>query len=164
MDLVSLSTQAQKKKRTGARCDRSPAFNCRQVDPRETKSVKLIARNRANRPLSADCFAIACRQWDTRLLLTNAQITSKMSCYAGAIHTGRSLLQSQKSLGRCWRSFTASLFKSRSPRHAYRAFGSGLAIRFCRYSCSARMPPFGPGIGRLSADRSDAAPAPWIVS
>ncbi|WP_218129441.1 hypothetical protein, partial [Ruegeria halocynthiae] len=27
----------------------------------------------------------------TRLLLTSAKLLSKMSCYAGAIHTGRSL-------------------------------------------------------------------------
>lgn len=36
--------------------------------------ISASGQNRANRP-------------NTRLLLTNAQIRSKMSCYAGAIHT-----------------------------------------------------------------------------
>ena len=58
---------------------RDTSLSAKRFGTRSAETIRASSRVRcANRP-------------DTRLHLTDAHISSKMSCYAGAIHTGRSL-------------------------------------------------------------------------
>ena len=65
------------KTRTPRRMTRAPQ-PALPLGTRFAEPIRASGQNRANRP-------------DTRLLLTNAQIRSKRTCYAGAIHTRHSL-------------------------------------------------------------------------